>query len=187
MQDGVLRIDTGSGIIKDFQIYKVLGDGDPALKTKLTEPVDFTSQNLQWLVKSMFQTMHKYGGIGLAANQVGLPYRMFVIGDGGQGGVAFLNPEIISTSDEDVVENEGCLSFPALILKVKRPRWVWIRYQDVTGAPHEQTFTGLTARVIMHEFDHIEGKTFTDHCGKLSLSMAREKQRKLLKKVARRG
>ena len=99
---------------------------------------------------------------------------------------ACINPEVIEQSDELVDDQEGCLSFPGLILRVKRPRWIQAKYTNKHGETVEEKFEGLTARCYLHELDHMNGIRFVDKVGKVSLDKARRKQAKLIKAVERR-
>jgi peptide deformylase len=175
----MITIDTGLGIRK-HEIYKLVSENDPAL-WQPTEDFDFANPPIDpvYLAGSLFGTMFANRGIGLSANQVGLPYRVFVVGLENENKQVFFNPKIVAISDEIVTYDEGCLSFPQLFLKVKRPSWVTLSYQHVSGETRQDTFHGLTARVVLHEYDHMEGKTMLDNVGKTSIMMAREKQKKL--------
>lgn len=127
------------------------------------------------LVDQMIQTMRREGGIGLAANQIGINKRVLVMECGGSIWDCF-NPEITSSSDELSIYEEGCLSFPGLVLKVKRPSEVVVKYQDKDGNFKEERMTGIVARCVQHEIDHLNGICFTDQVSKLKLGMA-EKRR----------
>lgn len=184
----IITIDTSShyGVVKKHEIYKLVKETDPILR----EPtVDFDFDNppmdALYLASSLFETMFENRGIGLSANQVGLPYRVFVVGFEKENKQVFFNPRIIETSLEKTVLDEGCLSFPHLYLKVNRPASVTVEYQHVSGERKKDTFHGLTARVILHEYDHMEGKTMLDNVGKTAIMMAREKRAKALKQLKR--
>lgn len=121
--------------------------------------------------------MNEEGGVGFAANQMGFLYRVFAINLGAEI-VFFYNPEVIEHGTEVVAMTEGCLSFPGLFMKVKRPATATIRYQDRDGTVYTQELTGLTARCFLHELDHLDGICFTDRVSKLTLSMAQNKRAK---------
>ena len=133
------------------------------------------------LAVSLIETMKLHHGIGLAANQVGIPFRVFVMGAEGVG-YAFFNPEILETTGETSFE-EGCLSFKGLFLPIKRPETVKIKYQDMAGEWREQTFAGLSARVVLHEYDHMEGIVYTSKVSSYVLDRARRKVPSNLKKL----
>ena len=134
------------------------------------------------LSESMFETMKKYGGVGLTCNQVGLPYNMFVVGDHLQieNGIkmACFNPVIISSSEETVVMKEGCLTFPFVFLSITRPRKCTLKYEDENGDLQEASLDGMISRIVQHEYDHIIGKNFTDHASKMKLDRAFKKAEK---------
>lgn len=114
------------------------------------------------------------GGVGFAANQMGLLYRVFAMNIGEQT-TFYYNPEVIEQGDEIITVEEGCLSFPGLLIKVKRPRNITVRYQDRDGNVHIEELTDLASRCFQHELDHLDGVCFTDRVSKLTLSMARKR------------
>jgi peptide deformylase len=93
------------------------------------------------------------------------------------------NPKITATSDDAVLMDEGCLSYPGLYVKVKRPSWIRVRFQDPYGDLVVKKFSGMTARVFQHEYEHMQGERFTDSLSQFVLNRAREKQKKVLNKV----
>ena len=145
------------------------------------------------LSDKMFETMKKYGGIGLSANQVGLPFNMFVLGDHPdiEKGLKMtcFNPMIISSSVEEETMKEGCLTFPFVFLSITRPRKVVVKYEDENGDLKEGSLDGMISRVFQHEYDHMLGKTFVDGVSKLKLDMAykkAEKQMNRYRKMAKK-
>ena len=141
------------------------------------------------LSELMFDTMKKYGGIGLSANQVGLPFNMFVLGDHPEieKGLKMtcFNPMIISSSVEEETMKEGCLTFPFVFLNITRPRKVVVKYEDENGDLKEGSLDGMISRVFQHEYDHMLGKTFVDGVSKMKLDMAYKKAEKMMKKYKR--
>ena len=139
----------------------------------------------------MFETMFKYGGIGLSANQVGLPFNMFVIGGHPEleRGIKLtcFNPMIISSSEEKVVMKEGCLTFPFVFLSITRPRKVVVKYEDETGQLKEGHLDGMMSRIFQHEYDHMLGRVFTEHASKLKLDLAYKKAEKLMDRLRKGG
>jgi peptide deformylase len=139
-------------------------------------------KNRQELSDAMFETMKKYGGIGLSANQVGLPFNMFVLGDHPEVEknlkMTCFNPIIISSSVEEEVMKEGCLTFPFVFLSITRPRKVVVKYEDENGDLKEGSLDGMISRVFQHEYDHMLGKTFVDGVSKMKLDMAYKKAEK---------
>lgn len=130
-------------------------------------------EKLQLICQSMVYRMVADGGIGLAANQVGLGYSIFVLGSNGNY-AAIINPEIIEKSGEQVLM-EGCLSAPGLFLKVKRAATIKARFYAIDGTQHEQEYTGLTAQVFQHEFDHLQGIRYQDKVSPILLQRAKAK------------
>lgn len=139
----------------------------------LYEPIpEFNFENnkidTKLLEKNMLEIMFKENGIGLAANQVGLSYRMFVMGhkDNPHLGKAFFNPQIISIQDTIELE-EGCLSFPNIFVKIKRPKKILAKWQNTEGLWEESFFEGYDCRCFLHEYDHLEGIVFKDRISSL--------------------
>lgn len=131
---------------------------DHGLVTK-TIPFDFSNPPMdpEKLVNEMLTIMANERGIGLAANQVGLPYSLFVVhGDP----FACFNPKIVDVSEELELLDEGCLTYPGLYVKVKRPKHIRFRFTTIKGDVETKKYTGMTARVIQHEMDHLEGNLF---------------------------
>lgn len=142
--------------------------------------------DLKQLIADMFETMYKTEGVGLAAPQVGLPIRLFVVDAAPMTDDdndtftksfkrAFINPEILEHFGDDVSYNEGCLSIPGLHEDVRRPDGVKIRYYDEDFQLREETISGACARVVQHEYDHLEGILFTDKVGILRRKMIKNK------------
>lgn len=161
---------------------KLVNEKDPILK-QLCPLFDFSSDiDLDKLFYDMKIVLQHYGGIGLAAPQVGLPHRIFIFGDPIQ---LAINPEVVTEHGEVSSFREGCLSFPHLILNIKRYTTLGVRYQNIKGNLIEDRLDGLTGRCFNHEVDHVNGILFTDRAAKLSLKLALEKRTKLLKKGER--
>lgn len=121
--------------------------------------------------------MYEKKGIGLAANQVGIPYRIFSMRADPQNFVCF-NPKIIQPSDEEIILEEGCLSFPGLIVKVKRPRHIRVRFTTPNGDTRTEMFTGMSARIFQHELDHIDGKLYFNRASRYHREIAMKKWKK---------
>ena len=141
----------------------------------------------QELSDAMFEAMSKYGGIGLSANQVGLPFNMFVIGghpsiEKGLKMTCF-NPMIVSTGEEEIMMKEGCLTFPFIFLDIKRPRKIVAKYTDEKGDLQEAHLDGMMSRIFQHEYDHMLGRNFTERVSKFKLKRAMEKREKMMKKI----
>ena len=129
--------------------------------------------------------MARYGGIGLSANQVGLPFNMFVLGNhlSLENGLkmACFNPMIVSTSEETIMMKEGCLTYPFLFLSIKRPRKCVVKYTDENGDLKEGNLDGMISRIFQHEYEHMLGRNFTEHVSKFKLKRAEEKAKKQFK------
>lgn len=142
-------------------IRTIRTEGDEILKKK-SKPVEVVDDKIRELIKDMFDTMHKYEGVGLAAVQVGILKQIIVIDleDEGQKYV-LINPEIISQTGEQVVE-EGCLSFPNKFAKIKRPTNIKVKALNEKGEKIEISAKDLLAQAIAHEIDHLNGEVFID-------------------------
>ena len=174
---------------------KLIPPTDPRVQSAIAPFKDDTLEDEGFkdrkeLVDSMFDTMKKYGGIGLTCNQVGLPFNMFVLGDHPdlEKGLkmACFNPMIVSSSEETTVMKEGCLTFPFVFLSITRPRKVVVKYEDENGDLREGHLDGMFSRIFQHEYDHTVGKTFVDGVSKLKLDRAYKKAEKdmaLMKKI----
>ena len=143
------------------------------------------------LVEAMFLCMHKFGGIGLTASQVGLPFNMFVAGghpsiEKGLS-IAMFNPMIISSSVETLMMKEGCLTYPYVFLNIKRPRKVTVKYEDENGDLKEASLDGMMSRIWQHEYDHMQGRVFTEHVSKLKYDMAMKKAKKQIELAKKYG
>ena len=190
-------LDLGNQIIKEKekQVFPLIPPNDPRLLMQVAPFMDDTLEqfgfaNRTELSKVMYDNMAKYGGLGLSANQVGLPYRMFVMGGHPQiedGKVrSVFNPLINDVSPESVMLKEGCLSFPFLFLGIKRPKWCSVRYTNENGEEVEETLHGMSARIFMHENEHMNGYVFTDLVSKLKLERAEKTKAKMIKEIQRR-
>jgi peptide deformylase len=138
----------------------------------ITDPVQ--------LEKDMIETMLDKGAIGLSANQVGIQTRVFVMGHRQfkEHAQAFFNPIIVGVTDDLLEDEEGCLSFPSIYVKIKRPRGVLVRFQNSKGETQEAEFFGYECRCFLHEFDHLEGITYKDRLSTLKWALAVKKATK---------
>jgi peptide deformylase len=147
--------------------------GDPVLKKRAMD-IEKDSIDVKQLIDDMFETMEAASGIGLAAPQIGKSVRLFVVDgrpieDKDMEGFrkVFINPEILQEDGEKWVFEEGCLSIPDVREDINRQEWLIIRYFDENWIEHEEEYDGMKARIIQHEYDHIEGILFTDHLSPL--------------------
>ena len=166
-----------------------------AIAEELTETIllrlkDEGFKDRKELSEKMFDLMKKYGGIGLSANQVGLPFNMFVLGDHPdlEKGLKMtcFNPMIINSSKEVVAMKEGCLTFPFVFLTISRPRKVTVKYEDENGDLKEGHLDGMISRIFQHEYDHMLGRTFTEYASKMKLDMAYKKAQKMMNKYSKK-
>ena len=151
------------------KVYPLIPPNDPRLLMQIAPFMDDTLEQYEFasrkeLCEVMYDNMAKYGGLGLSANQVGLPYRMFIMGGHPQiedGKVrCVFNPIINDISEESVMLKEGCLSFPFLFLGIKRPKWVNVRYTNENSEEVEETLHGMPGRIFQHENEHMNGYVF---------------------------
>ena len=173
-------------------IYTLLPPNDPRVLSGIAEfNIDIFKEDekieLKEFVDNMFETMKKYGGIGLSANQVGKPYRMFVMGDHpniqkGKKWVC-INPKITNVTQDLIRYKEGCLTFPFLFLDIERPQDISVEYLDENLEKKEEHMSGIVARCFQHEFDHMQGIVFIEHVSKLKLDMAMKKRDKQIKRA----
>lgn len=167
---------------KKPELLPLYNEKNPMLAMKQQEfDVNDSPCNIIDFANQMLFTMSHYNGVGLAAPQCGFPYRIFVMA----GGIVCINPVIVEVSKETSYAKEGCLSFPGLMLPVTRPNTIRMKYTNEFGKRVESTWTGTTARIAQHEYDHLEGRVFTNLVGSLTLQMAKKKRQKFLKKVER--
>jgi peptide deformylase len=161
--------------------------GDKILREK-TKDIEQIDDNLIATIHSMFKTMKNANGIGLAANQVDLDKSVFVVDVSPVEGYEdhspriMINPEILETSDENVVMEEGCLSLPNLRSDVERPKEIKVKYLDTDENEQEEDFDDLMARVILHEYDHLIGKLIPD---RVDPQVKRKMQKQLVKMLRR--
>ena len=169
---------------KENMILPIYTFGQPVLRQE-AEEIDKDYPELEQLIKNMYETLERSEGIGLAAPQVGLPIRLVVINldvisddlPEYKGYIkTFINPYIeeYDETEQDVME-EGCLSLPGIHEKVKRPTRIRVTYQDEQFQEHDECVSGYLARVMQHEFDHLDGVVFTDHLQGLRRQLTKSK------------
>ncbi|MBY5333936.1 peptide deformylase [Rhizobium leguminosarum] len=160
---------------------------DPVLR-QLSKPIERVDSDLQRLADDMLETMYDAPGIGLAAIQIGVPRRMLVIDIAREGEEkqpqVFINPEIVKSSDERSVYEEGCLSIPDYYAEVERPATVSVKYLDRNGKEQTVEADGLLATCLQHEIDHLNGVLFIDHISRLKREMVIKKFTKAAKSKA---
>lgn len=162
--------------------YKLIPPTDPILHTKI-ENFDFSNPQVDpiELANRLIQTMNDNSGLGLSANQCGLPYRVFVMRS--ETSTVCFNPKILAISNEEVSLEEGCLSYPFMFVKIKRPLWIRARYTDAFGEVHTDRFIGMTARVFQHEYDHLEGINYLNRANRFHIEKAKRSQVKIQRRL----
>lgn len=157
---------------------------------KVAQDVDSNDEKIKTLINDMFETLDKSGGVGLAGPQVGQPVRVVVIDlnpleedypEYAGYRHAFINAHIVEFGEETNSSDEGCLSLPGLSEKVVRPTSILVEYIDEDLKPHKEWVNGYLARVMQHEFDHLEGKMYIDHISPLRKQLIKTKLARLLK------
>jgi peptide deformylase len=157
-------------------VLKVSLYGDPVLR-KVAEPVQAVTSEVKQIIQDMVETMWHQVGIGLAAPQVGISLRLFVMDDGKRAARALVNP-VITERGGSVVEEEGCLSLPGIFADVERNKWVRLSAQDEEGRPISFEAQGLQAKVIQHEIDHLDGVLFIDRLPPVTRDRIKKRIRK---------
>jgi len=171
-------------------IYPIIAYGDPVLR-KEARDIEQGEIDVKKLAADMYETMYAASGVGLAAPQIGMDIRLFVV-DGTPINVGaeteedihpslihfkkvFINAEIIEEDGDEWAYEEGCLSIPGVRADVYRPEFITIRYFDTDWVEHTEDYEGLAARIIQHEYDHIDGILFTDHLTSLKKQLLKKK------------
>lgn len=172
-----------------MSVLPILAYGDPVLKAKAA-PIEKDHPGLDKIIDDMWETMYKAAGVGLAAPQVGKSIRLFVIDavpyaedepELKDFKKVFINARILEESGKDFLFNEGCLSFPGLREDIRRLPTIRMRYQDENFEEHEEVFSGIKARIIQHEYDHIEGILMVDRITPLKKTLLRKKLQNISK------
>lgn len=170
-------------------IYPIIPYGDQVLRKKTSE-IKKGMEGLSDIIANMFETMYAAHGVGLAAPQVGLSLRLFVVDGEPMDEVelqgfkkVFINPKIVKETGEEWAFNEGCLSIPGIREDVMRNETVELHYFDENFKEHKEKFSGLKARIIQHEYDHIEGILFTDKISAFKKRLLKGKLEKITKGI----
>jgi peptide deformylase len=152
----------------------LIGNKDPLLR-KVCEYVDLDKlDELKPIIDEMHQFVRKHNAVGLAAPQIGIDLRLFVLNSTEQF-ITCINPEISMASVDTSTSPEGCLSFPGLFLKISRPKWINVNWINQDGLRENHNLEDEVAAVWMHEYDHLNGILFSDRAGPVSLMMAKKK------------
>lgn len=153
--------------------------------TKEIDQFEFNGDtDVKQLSEDMVEMMQKSGAAGLAANQLGLEHRVFVLNTQPEPLVCF-NPKIVHYSEKFAVQEEGCLTFPGLFVKIRRPQWIRVRFQDIDGNVQTETLNGLVARAFQHELDHLDGVNYLSRAKKIHMDQAKRKQKLIERKLKR--
>ncbi len=172
-----------------MSVLPILAYGDPVLKAK-AKPIEKDHPELNTIINDMWDTMYKAGGVGLAAPQVGKSIRLFVIDANPYADEepelkdfkkVFINARILEESGNEYSFNEGCLSFPGLREDIRRQPNIKLSYQDEDFNDYEEVFSGIKARIIQHEYDHIEGILMVDRITPLKKTLLRKKLQNISK------
>jgi len=173
-------------------VAKVIKYGSSILRQHSTE-VETTS-NTSELIKNLFDTLDKEGGIGLAAPQIGVLKRAFVMDsnpmDSDEEPVekfrrAVINPQIVAKSNEKIIYSEGCLSIPGIYEEVERPQSISVKYLDESLNPIERELVGIEARIFQHEFDHLDGVLFVDRISSIRKSLISSKLKRIMRQFTK--
>ena len=164
------------------EICKLIEAENPMMKVRLSGCSSDLDRNE--IEQKLFGSMNYYQGIGLSANQIGIMERVFIMYSDvkKRETITCFNPEITSYSDTEILMDEGCLTYPGLWLKVKRPDSIEVQYEDKTGEVQHQAMFGLECRIFLHEYDHMEGTNFTKKVSKIRLDRAKKRLSKMVKK-----
>ena len=166
-----------------MSIHQLLEKNNPILSIPLSGISEDADR--EQIKNDLIETMKNFNGIGLSANQIGIMERVFVMYSDikNKKTMVCFDPRIVSFSDEEIVMEEGCLTFPGLWLKVSRPDGIEVIYEDENGEKQEKAMFGLEARIFQHEYDHMEGTNFTKKVSKLRLDRAKTRLKKVQKKL----
>ena len=164
------------------KICKLIEAENPIMKVRLSGcSPDLDRDDVE---EKLLDSMKQYNGIGLSANQIGIMERVFVMYSDvkKRETITCFNPEIVTKSDTEILMDEGCLTYPGLWLKVKRPDGIEVQYVDKSGEIQHQAMFGLECRIFLHEYDHMEGTNFTQKVSKIKLNRALKRRSKMVKK-----
>ena len=167
--------------------FQLLPEEHPILKKEPLPWIFGENPDPQRMRLIMLENMVAHNGLGLSANQIGMPVKVFSMYVTNEEGIVCFNPKITRESNEKVIMKEGCLSFPELYLNISRPQMIEATYQNADGDEINVHLEDLAARIFHHEMDHMLGTTFLDRVSKVRLQSARKKQKILLRKRKRDG
>lgn len=161
---------------------KLVPHNDPILSRELRDVnIEDPQIDLKETKDQMVDLMVSKRGLGLSAGQVGIDYKLFIIGETKENCMMFVNPEVLSVGEETELDVEGCLSYPDMFVKMPRPNMVEAKWFDEEGKPQQGRFEGYTARCFLHEYDHLFGVVFKDKVSRLKWDRAKTKKSKITK------
>ena len=176
------------GNLIEYNVLRLVSQYDSILKTPCKE-IDFDQMpgsEVAYLAMSLMESLKYHEGLGLSMNQVGIGARMCAINVLDENKIyCLINPKIVAISDQLNEFSEGCLSFPGLFLKIKRPSWVEVEFYAANGQKIQKRFEGIYATCVLHELDHLNGKVFTDLVSRIKLDQAKRKVKQNIKKIKR--
>ncbi len=172
------------GNMIEWEILPLVDSYSPQLRAKTVE-VDFEkTPGIPYMAYSLMKSVEHYNGLGLSANQVGLPYSICVINHIEDGKIyCLINPVIVEKASTNSSYKEGCLSFPGLFLEIHRPEWVEVEFQAGNGEKMRKRFEGIWATCVQHELDHLAGICYTDLVSPIKLDIAKRKVKQNLRKI----
>ena len=165
------------------EVSKLLEPNNPALRARMKSVSK--DCNREKVKQDLIDSMEHYQGVGLSANQIGIMERVFIMYENVdiRKILTCFNPKILETSKEQILMDEGCLTYPGIWLKVKRPIAVLFEYEDEKGEKHQKELQGLPSRIFQHEYDHMEGTDFTQKVSRLKIDRAMKKLNKTVKRL----
>ena len=167
------------------EIHPLVAEDHELITTKL-DKFNFDRDDAEKLEDTLINCMDFYRGLGLSANQIGINARAFAMVHEEQPMVMF-NPKVVSVTDEKLLAKEGCLTWFGLYPKVSRPQGVTVNYQDKEGQPFSGSFIDLSARIILHEYDHLNGYTFFDRAKQMHMQQAKKRRKIYMRQAKRRA
>ena len=167
------------------EVSKLLEPNNILLRTTMESVSDNCDR--EKVRQDLIDSMEHYQGVGLSANQIGIAERVFIMYEdiNTRKVLTCFNPKIVEVSKEQVSIDEGCLTYPGVWLKVKRPVAIKVEFEDEKGEKHNRAFDGLSSRIFQHEYDHMEGTDFTQKVSRLKIERAMKKLNKTVKKIQR--
>jgi peptide deformylase len=175
------------GQMVEYEILPLISQYDPMLRQP-TQPINFDAPqiNIPYLSLSLMESLKHYQGLGLSANQVGLPLRACAVDMIEENKIlCLINPVIVEKAEKPSRYKEGCLSFPGLFLEIGRPEWVTVEFNAGNGEKMTKKFEGIYATCVQHELDHLDGICYTDLVSPIKLDIAKRKVQANLRKIRR--